>query len=78
MNSANLHLEILSRRILKDVPSASGIAKFQDDFFVIGDDSPFLFRLDKEFNVLSKTLIYPTEKSYPTIIPKIGPSPTTL
>lgn len=71
MNSANLHLEILSRRILKDVPSASGIAKFQNDYFVIGDDSQFLFRLDKEFNILSKTLIYPTEKSYPTTIPKI-------
>ena len=71
MTSANLHLEILSRRILKDVPSASGIAKFKDDFFLIGDDSPFLFRLDKEFNTLSKTLIYPTEKAYTTTIPKI-------
>lgn len=40
---------------LENVPSGSGITKFNDAYYVIGDDSPFLFRLDKAFNVVDKT-----------------------
>ncbi len=55
---------------MEKIPSASGIVKFKDSFYVIGDDSPFLFRIDKDFNLLAKTLIYPSKKLQGDIIPK--------
>ena len=71
MQKTKLDIEILSYQILEDVPSASGIVKFKDNFYVIGDDSPYLFRLDKNFNTLSKNLIYSSEKIQGQSIPKI-------
>jgi len=38
-----------------NMPSASGIVKFEDNFYVVGDDSPYLFQLDSEFK-LTKTI----------------------
>lgn len=40
---------------LKNVPSGSGLVKHGDTYYVIGDDSPYLFCLDKVFNIISKT-----------------------
>ena len=57
----NLSLEVLNTWILEEVPSASGIIKSGETYYVIGDDSPFLFSLDKEFKLVSKTPIYSTE-----------------
>lgn len=37
------------------IPSGSGIVKSGDIYYVIGDDSPFLFSLDKDFKAISKT-----------------------
>ena len=71
MHQPELNIEILSWQILKEVPSASGIVKFKEDFYVIGDDSPYLFHIDKNFNLLSKTLIYSSEKLQGDAIPKI-------
>ena len=39
---------------LKNIPSASGIVKFGEEYFVIGDDSPFLFSLDRNFKLNPK------------------------
>lgn len=72
MRSIELDIEILSRQILEDIPSASGIIKFKDGFYVIGDDSPYLFHLDRNFDLLSKTPIYSSEKLQGTRIPKIN------
>lgn len=71
MQKTELEIEILSMQILEDVPSASGIVKYKEIYYVIGDDSPYLFHLDKNFNFLSKTLIYSSEKIQGDIIPKI-------
>lgn len=38
----------------QDMPSASGIVKFQDSYYVIGDDSPYLFQLDSAFQLIKK------------------------
>lgn len=70
MKATELNIEILNWQTLKDVPSASGIVKFNEDFFVIGDDSPYLFRIDKHFDLLSKFLIHPAEKLKGDRIPK--------
>lgn len=71
MDSNKLDIEILSLRILKDVPSASGIAKFKDGFYVIGDDSPYLFKIDKHFDLISKNLIYSSDNLQGSTIPKM-------
>lgn len=71
MKKSKLDIEIVSCQILDEVPSASGIVKFKNDFYLIGDDSPYLFHLDKNFDLLSKTQIYSLEKLQRNIIPKI-------
>lgn len=70
--NSNFKIEILNWQILEEIPSASGMAKMKHDFFVIGDDSPFLFRLDRDFNLISKSLINSAEKMVGSTIPKIG------
>lgn len=71
MNATSLQLEILNWQLLEEVPSASGIVKFNEGFYVIGDDSPYLFFIDHEFNLISKKLFYSFEKLIENIIPKI-------
>ena len=39
---------------VENLPSGSGIVKSGDIYYVIGDDSPFLFSLDKDFKIISK------------------------
>lgn len=39
------------------VPSASGITKYKDAIYAIGDDSPYLFRMDTDGNVLERILL---------------------
>lgn len=70
MQQNDLHIKILSWQPLANVPSASGIIKFKEDFYAIGDDSPYLFHLDKRFNPLTKTRIHSTEKLDGATIPK--------
>lgn len=62
MKHTELHIELLSRQVLQHVPSASGIVKFKEDFFVIGDDAPYLFRIDKNFKLISKAQIHSSRK----------------
>ena len=71
MHQTGLNIELLNWQILEDVPSASGVVKFNDDFYVVGDDSPYLFHTDKNFNLLSKNLIYSAERLRGSTIPKI-------
>lgn len=72
MQKTKLDIELLTWQILKDVPSASGIAKFKESFYVIGDDSPYLFQIDKNFDLVSKTLIHSSKKLDGDRIPKIS------
>lgn len=60
----------MSRQRLDFVPSASGVVKFYENFYVAGDDSPYLFCIDTNFNLTSKTLIYPSHKMQGETIPK--------
>lgn len=39
------------------VPSASGIAKYKDAIYAVGDNSPYLFRMDTDGNVLERVLL---------------------
>lgn len=72
MQQKTLHIEILNWKILDHVPSASGIVKFKDGFYAIGDDSPYLFHIDKNFELLSKYQIHSSENLNGHTIPKIS------
>ncbi len=52
-----MKISISNHRVLKNIPSGSGIAKYGEGYYVISDDSPFLFFLNKEFEVVSQKLI---------------------
>lgn len=58
----SLNIEILRLQFLEGIPSASGIAARGNHYYVIGDDSPFLFLLDPDLKIISKILIYPLEE----------------
>ncbi|MDA3892986.1 MAG: hypothetical protein PF517_15095 [Salinivirgaceae bacterium] len=54
----------------KNMPSASGIVKFQDNYFIIGDDSPYLFKLNSEFQLIKKIKIFSDKKIKNDRLPK--------
>ena len=43
-----------------NLPSASGLEMLGDHFYVIGDDSPYLYRLDRNYNIVSQVAIFDT------------------
>lgn len=70
MNYTNINLNIINRKLL-DVPSASGIIKHKENYFVIGDDSPFLFKLNSDYDVIGKFHIHSNQYLVNDHIPKI-------
>lgn len=54
----------------KNMSSASGIVKFQDSYYIIGDDSPYLFQLDSEFQLIKKIQIFSKKKLQDGRLPK--------
>lgn len=65
-----LEVNIQKTIVLDGIPSASGIAKLNSGIFIIGDNSPFLYKLDEQFNLTSKEKIYSTENLVGNTIPK--------
>lgn len=59
---------------IEKIPSGSGIIKSGNMYYVIGDDSPFLFSLNKEFKTIAKTrLLDSVQFSDERIIKSIKP-----
>ncbi len=50
-----MEIIVLNHIVLENIPSGSGIAKLGDVYYVVGDDAPFLFTLNKDFKVISRT-----------------------
>ena len=65
-----MHLTLSSRLPLPNIPSASGIEITGKHIYMIGDDSPFLFRLNKKLEVLEKIQIASTKDLAGDRIPK--------
>ncbi|WP_018479561.1 DUF6929 family protein [Pontibacter roseus] len=42
------------------LPSASGLELLGDQYYVIGDDSPYLYRLDEDYKLLSQVALFDT------------------
>lgn len=49
---------LVKRRWLKGLQSASGLERVGDFYYVIGDDSATLVRLDLQFNVVGRTRLF--------------------
>jgi hypothetical protein len=56
-----MKLEVTKRLALEGVPSASGIEFFNDSIYALGDNSPWLFKLDATYKFSDKFQIYPLE-----------------
>lgn len=50
-----MNITIVDEMQLEKIPSGSGIIKSGDIYYVIGDDSPFLYSLNRDFQTISKT-----------------------
>lgn len=55
---AKIKCAILGRKIL-DIPSASGISVIGPTIYVIGDNSPWLYKLNREFTITDKIQLNP-------------------
>ena len=47
-------MKILSHKLLTQIPSASGMEMLNNNIYVCGDDSDFLFQISEEGEVLNK------------------------
>ena len=59
-----MKIAIVDEIQLEKIPSGSGIIKSGEVYYVVGDDSPFLYALNSEFKIISKTpLLEPVDFS---------------
>ncbi|MEJ8756404.1 hypothetical protein WG947_05325 [Pontibacter sp. H259] len=61
---------ITAKHFYKDIPSGSGIEAASDGFYVIGDDTPFLYQLDKNYKQVAKYELFDTADFKNGRIPK--------
>ncbi len=65
-----MQLKLLSRKILKGIPSASGIELYKNKIYIIGDDAGWLLILDKNYKLLEKIPLLKKKKLSNKPIPK--------
>jgi hypothetical protein len=65
-----LEAKIIKRRKLPEIPSASGIEVIDDLIYIIGDDSPYLYVLNKSLKILKKVLLSSSYRLIKGKIPK--------
>jgi len=66
-----VELKINKIQTLKDIPSASGLEIFEDELYIIGDNSPYLFKLSKDLQ--HRTLIPLSDTSSAIIAKSVKP-----
>lgn len=59
-SAGKMKITVSKNIVLEGIPSGSGIEKQDDLYYVIGDDSPYLYCLDNDFKTISKTLLLDT------------------
>lgn len=60
-NSIPMRATILERRTIHGLQSGSAIERVGDFYFVAGDDSADLFRVDRVWNIVGRTRLFETE-----------------
>jgi hypothetical protein len=62
--------QIVDLQVLKNIPSASGIEVIGQTLWIIGDDSPYLFRLGEDCLIQEKYLLFKPDSPTDDRIPK--------
>ena len=57
--SSDMHFKIMYQKVQEALPSASGIVKCHGFYYAIGDDAPFLFKLNDAFDIIAQYPIHP-------------------
>jgi hypothetical protein len=65
-----LKLSLHNRRVLADIPSASGIELIADIIFILSDDSPWLFKLNNKLDIVEKIQLTDPVPTFGNIISK--------
>jgi len=69
--SSIFQFSLQNRHTLVAIPSASGMAVVGDFIYVVGDNSPWLFKLDRYFILVERIAIFPElDPSHEFIFPK--------
>lgn len=69
-NFDGMKFELREHNELKGIPSASGIEITDSEIYVIGDNSPFLFKLNKNYEIIDKIHLFPEGNFADSIIEK--------
>jgi hypothetical protein len=69
-NDKNLNTEITGIKVIDQIPSASGLEMIEDQIFIIGDNSPWLFKLNPSFEILDKIELHQEFAQKFDVIPK--------
>lgn len=59
-NSSDMIATITNKVFYENIPSASGLEVIGDSIYIVGDDSPYLYHLDKGFDQVNKSVISDT------------------
>ncbi|MBC5993744.1 DUF6929 family protein [Pontibacter cellulosilyticus] len=62
MKSLSLKATMVGNQPLQEIPSASGIEFVEGAYYVIGDDSPYLYQLDEQFKLINKYSLFESGK----------------
>lgn len=65
-----MKITIESSKLLEQIPSASGIEFMDNKFWIVGDNSPWLFELNQDFYIQNKYAIYSMKELENDILPK--------
>jgi hypothetical protein len=69
--SSTFQFSLQNRHTLVAIPSASGMAVVGEFIYVVGDNSPWLFKLDKSFELVERIALFPElDASHDFIFPK--------
>ena len=69
--SSTFQFSLQNRHTLIDIPSASGMASVGDFIYVVGDNSPWLFKLNMDYVIAERIALFPElEASHDFIFPK--------
>lgn len=63
-------VDVLSRQVLKDVKSASGLEVVGETLYAIGDNSPWLYKINTNFKIEERHAIVPVKGLENGVIPK--------
>lgn len=57
-HKSSLQATMLTSKEYTDIPSASGIEKVGNRYYMLGDDSPYLYQLDSQFKLTKKYTLF--------------------